>query len=109
LPEDQRTLTRWFNTAAFGAPPANRRGTAGVGSIVGPGRYSWDLALRKKITMREKFNLQFQADLFNAFNQVQFGGDGGSGLEVNRSNNNYGAFSAVAPGRNVQFGLKLTF
>ncbi|HKX33512.1 MAG TPA: carboxypeptidase regulatory-like domain-containing protein, partial [Blastocatellia bacterium] len=46
LPEDQRTLTRWFNTAAFGAPPANRRGTAGVGSIVGPGRYSWDLALR---------------------------------------------------------------
>jgi hypothetical protein len=109
LPDDQRSIARWFNTAAFAPAAEDRRGTAGVGSIEGPGRYSWDLSLRKQFSLTERFRLQFQGDFFNAFNQVQFGGDGGSGLEVNFSNNNYGALSAVAPGRNIQLGLKLTF
>jgi carboxypeptidase family protein len=109
LPEDQRSYERWFNTAAFAPADEGRRGTAGVGSIEGPGRYSWDLSLRKQFSLTERFRLQFQGDFFNAFNQVQFGGDGGSGLEVNLSNANYGTFSAVAPGRNIQLGLKLTF
>jgi hypothetical protein len=109
LSDDQRSIARWFNTAAFAPAAEDRRGTAGVGSIEGPGRYSWDLSLRKQFSLTERFKLQFQGDFFNAFNQVQFGGDGGSGLEVNVSNNNYGALSAVAPGRNIQLGLKLTF
>jgi carboxypeptidase family protein len=109
LPEDQQSFERWFNTAAFAPAAEDRRGTAGVGSIEGPGRYSWDLSLRKQFSLTERFRLQFQGDFFNAFNQVQFGGDGGSGLEVNLSNANYGTFSAVAPGRNIQLGLKLTF
>ena len=109
LPRGERDIAWWFNTEAFNPAPDDRRGTAGVGMIEGPGRYSWDLALRKKLSVTEKVNVQLQADFFNAFNQVQLGSGGGGGLEVNISSNNRGSLSAVAPGRNIQFGLRLTF
>lgn len=104
LPGRERGATRWFNTDAFRAAPDDRRGTAGVGMIEGPGRYSWDLTVRKKLPITERFNAQLQADFFNAFNQVYPGG-----LEVNISSNARGSLSTVAPGRNIQFGLKITF
>src|SRR3989442_14419109 len=37
-----------FNKAAFASAPNDRRGTAGVGIIEGPGRYLWDISLRKR-------------------------------------------------------------
>jgi len=49
-------------------------------------------------------NLQFQADLFNAFNRANF-----LNLSLNTSNADFGSITSSAPGRNVQFGLKLTF
>jgi hypothetical protein len=119
LPSDERSIARWFNVNAFAPPPDGidpdtgvvlaRRGTAGVGIIEGPGRYSWDLALRKKFAITETVRAQFQADFFNAFNQVQLGGDGGSGLNANISDTNRATLSAVAPGRSIQLGLKVTF
>jgi len=109
LPGDERGIARWFNTEAFRPAPDDRPGTAGVGMIEGPGRYSWDLSLRKKLSVTEKINLQLQADFFNAFNQAQLGSGGGGGLEVNISSNDRGSLSEVAPGRNIQFGIKLTF
>jgi len=104
LPGGERGNVRWFNTEAFKPAPDDRRGTAGIGMIEGPGRYSWDLTLRKKLPITEKVNVQLQADFFNAFNQVLPGG-----LEVNISSNNRGSLSTVGPGRNIQFGFKLTF
>jgi hypothetical protein len=98
-------LVEWFNTAAFATSPATRRGTAGVGMIEGPGRYLWDLSLRKVFSVSEKVRLQFQADFFNAFNQ----------LNLNNPNTStsggtaFGTIGGSAPGRNVQLGLKLTF
>jgi hypothetical protein len=97
-------LTQWFNTAAFAAPPETRRGTAGVGIIEGPGRYLWDLSLRKYFTLREEVRLQFQADFFNAFNQTNL-----NDPNVTVGNPSYGTITGSAPGRNIQLGLKLTF
>jgi Carboxypeptidase regulatory-like domain len=94
----------WFNKAAFAAPPETRRGTAGVGIIEGPGRYLWDLSMRKYFTLREDVRLQFQADFFNAFNQVNL-----NDPNVTVGNPSYGTINGSAPSRNIQLGLKLTF
>jgi hypothetical protein len=60
LPGGERGIAQWFNTEAFKPAPDDRRGTAGVGMIEGPGRYSWDLAARKKLAVTEKINLQLR-------------------------------------------------
>jgi hypothetical protein len=48
--------------------------------------------------------LQFQADIFNAFNRANF-----RDLETNLNNAAFGQISTSGPPRNIQFGLKLTF
>jgi hypothetical protein len=97
-------LTEWFNKAAFAPAPDERRGTAGVGIIEGPGRYLWDLSLRKKISVSERVNLQFQADFFNAFNHLNL-----NDPNTNFSSGSYGTITGAAPGRNIQLGAKLRF
>lgn len=108
LPDDERSQSRWFNTTAFGPAPEDRRGNAGVGSVLGPGRHLWDLSLRKQFTVHEQFKLQFRGDMFNAFNHVNLNLNNG-GLSVNQAAANYGTISNAAPGRQVQLGLRLTF
>jgi len=54
--------------------------------------------------LREQVGLQFQADFFNAWNLVNF-----NNPNVNTTDLAYGAINGAAPGRNLQFGLKLTF
>lgn len=97
-------LVEWFNKTAFGPAPDERRGTAGVGMIEGPGRYLWDLSLRKRFAIHENYKLQFQADFFNAFNRLNL-----NNPNVNFSNSGYDTITGAAPGRNIQVGLKLTF
>jgi len=46
----------------------------------------------------------FQADLFNAFNRANF-----LAVNVNASNPEFGSVTSAAPGRNIQFGIKLSF
>ena len=108
LPDDQRGSSQWFNTAAFGPAPEDRRGNAPVGSILGPGRNLWDISLRKQFSLTEQFKLQFRGDMFNAFNHANLNFNNG-GLSVNLANNNYGTITSAAPGRQVQLGLRLTF
>jgi hypothetical protein len=102
--EGPRTLDEWFNTAAFVNPPNERRGTAGVGVIVGPGRHLWDLSLRKRFALTEKVRLQFQGDFFNAWNLVNL-----QNPNLDANSNAFGTINGAAAARNNQLGLKLTF
>jgi hypothetical protein len=96
--------TKWFNTAAFKQVGDTVRGTAGVGIVLGPGRFLTDFSLRKNFTLTERFKLKFQADLFNAFNKVLL-----NNPETNFNNAAFGTINGSAPGRNGQLGLTLTF
>ena len=98
---DSPTPEQWFNTDAF-AEPDNPFGTASRNSVYGPGIFNWDVSLAKSFHFSEKRRLQFRAEFFNAFNQVNF----------NRPNNNvsssgFGTVTNAADGRSIQFGLKL--
>jgi hypothetical protein len=74
--------------------------------------------------VKEKYGLQFRAEMFNAFNHTNFVGFnnnlqfdavqilGGGAINPNFGKSNNGSFgtltSAQAP-REIQFGLKFTF
>jgi len=106
FPNGERGPNHWADRTAFAAAPDTRRGTCGAGTLLGPGAHTWDFSLRRRIGLTEKFKLQFQADLFNAFNRANF-----RDLESNISAAGlaFGTISTAGPPRNVQFGLKLTF
>ncbi len=104
FPNGERGPNNWVDRTAFAAAPDTRRGTCGVGTVLGPGAHTWDFSLRRRFALTEKFNLQFQADIFNAFNRANF-----RDLETNLNNAAFGQISTSGPPRNIQFGLKLTF
>ncbi len=104
FPDGQRGPNGWARREAFAAAPDGRRGTCGVGTLAGPGAQTWDFSLRRRFSLNEQFKLQFQADIFNAFNRTNF-----RDVDSNLSNASFGTISTSGPPRNIQFGLKLTF
>ncbi len=100
----QRNINNWINPAAFAAAGEGVLGNAGVGIIEAPGIQTYNLSLAKHFPVREKFDLRFQADFFNAFNVANF-----NSLGVVTSSSGYGTISAAYPGRNIQFGFRFSF
>ena len=104
LSKGERTLTRWFNTAAFAVPPSGRFGTSGRNILIGPGFNQWDLSLLKNFSLRETIKLQFRAEAFNIWNHAAF-----TGISTNFSSQNFGQITGSGPGRVFEFGLRLAF
>jgi hypothetical protein len=102
--DGERGPNSWARRDAFAIAPDTRRGTCGVGTLLGPGAQTWDFSLRRNFRLTERFDLRFQADIFNAFNRTNF-----RDLESNLSSAAFGTISTSGPPRNIQFGLKLTF
>jgi len=94
----------WINPAAFAAAPATRRGNSAVGLVTGPNLQTWDFSMRKQFNITERFNLRFQADMFNAFNRANF-----RGPATVVTSAGFGTIGTTGPPRNIQFGLKLNF
>ena len=107
----------WINPAAFAPAPLGRRGNAPVGIVQGPMLQTWDFSMRKQFRLTERFNLRFQADMFNAFNRANFRApDVAFGTctvtatsQCAPSNGAFGKIGTAGPARNIQFGLKLNF
>jgi hypothetical protein len=113
----------YFNKAAFCAPPAVGNGTgwgdAGLGILLGPGQFNWDMSLIKTTKVggiHEGASLQFRAEFFNAFNHPQFNPPGittnllATSAGVDSSNATFGQItSASVNPRLIQFGLKYIF
>lgn len=77
MPKDKRSISQYFNSAAFGPPRCTNTGIACIGNagaVVarGPGINNWDLSLFKNIKFTERLSLQFRAEAYNAFNHTQF-------------------------------------
>jgi hypothetical protein len=104
LPSSERTVQRWFNTAAFALAPLGTFGNTGRNIIVGPGTNNFDLSLIKDTRLGENKTLQFRAEFFNAFNHSQFY------LPIaDPTNPAFGQITAARAAREIQFGLKFIF
>jgi Carboxypeptidase regulatory-like domain/TonB-dependent Receptor Plug Domain len=102
-----------INPAAFRIPAQGRLGTLGRGHVRGPGIKNVDFSIAKNWKVRERFGLQFRAEMFNVFNTVNFRGHNlsvaGGGIENNFSNGGFGRANSTRGPREIQFGLKLSF
>ncbi len=94
----------WLLASAFSAAPVSRLGNTGAGIVEGPGLKVFNLSLAKNFYYRERYNLKFQTDFFNAFNLVNF-----SGLGTTITSSNFGTLSSAYPPRQIQMTLKLTY
>ncbi|MBI3208967.1 MAG: TonB-dependent receptor [Candidatus Solibacter usitatus] len=100
-------LLRYFDTSVFSQPAAFTFGNTQPGSpdLRSPGIRNWDLSIFKDFRLREKMQLQFRAETFNAFNTVRFGSP-----NTAVTSNQFGQISTQANSpRQIQFGLKLLF
>jgi hypothetical protein len=99
------TADKWFNPAAFAAPPAFTYGNVGRNSVYGPGMQTLDLALARAFRLGEKANFQFRAEAFNSLNKTNLG-------TPNRFVNTpqFGTITmAMTPGREIQLSARLSF
>jgi Carboxypeptidase regulatory-like domain/TonB dependent receptor len=106
LPDSQRTIERWFNTDAFAAfsPAPQAFGNAGVGIMRGPGLVNFDFLLAKNFPLDDRRSFQFRIELFNAFNNSNFGPP-----NIMRDSSGFGQILTAGNARIIQFGLKFYF
>jgi hypothetical protein len=107
-----KTITEFFNTAAFvvptykgtvpaGTPP----GSAQIGTINGPGYATYNLDVFKNIELPENMRLQLRVEAFNFLNHVNYKGVG----VVTNDANTYGQVTSFYDNRTMQVGAKFYF
>ena len=105
LGSSERSIERWFDTAAFRRQAQFAFGNAGRNLLSGPGLANFDVSAFKNFLFRERSTLQFRAEVFNLSNTANFGNPGAAlGTAA------FGLIrSTVAPPRQYQFAVKLLF
>jgi hypothetical protein len=69
----------YFNNSAFCSAPTGGvygdgtgYGNSGVGVVLGPGQFNWDITIVKTTKITERQTLIFRTEFFNTFNHAQF-------------------------------------
>ena len=97
----------YFDTSEFSMNALGTPGTSKRRFFYGPGADDYDMAVAKKLPLRESKSLLFRLECFNVFNHTQFNGP--SSVDGNIGSSTFGsAISASAP-RILQGALKLNF
>ena len=101
-----------FNPAAFSMPAPGTFGDVPRNFLRGPGAWQNDMALSKRIPIREQLQLQLRAEVFNVFNRALFAPPDGnisdSGFGLLQSPLNPTPVGMGTP-RQFQFMLKAQF
>jgi hypothetical protein len=98
-------IHEFFNTAAFAQVPANvPYGNTRRNSIVGPGLINTDFSAFKNIPVWKESFVQFRAEFFNLFNNVNLANPNGV-----LTSPLFGQISGSANARIIQFALKYNF
>ncbi|MGB8580326.1 MAG: TonB-dependent receptor [Candidatus Sulfotelmatobacter sp.] len=108
-------VQEWFNTSAFVPNAIGTFGDTGKNILRGPRYFDADLAAVKNAKITERVSMEFRAEFFNAFNNVNFGRPDGNlldstygeitGMAGSSSSNTYG----TAQPRIIQFAVKFSF
>jgi len=100
-------INGWFNPAAFTDAAPFAFGNIGrfLPDNFGPPLHNWDVSVLKDIHATERIRLQFRAEFFNAWNQVNLANPAGTVF----GQPNFGQITGADAARIIQFGLKLYY
>lgn len=104
LPADERTASRWFNTAAFAVPAAGTLGNLGFDALRGPGSQNWDMSFHKSFPIKERLQTEFRFEVFNVFNHLNYFN---VGTTVGAAN--FGQVTQAADPRILQLAIRFEF
>jgi hypothetical protein len=113
LSSDQRSVAQWFNTNAGFVKASSQQLSNNLrtfplrfGSIRAGSFNNWDLSILKNMKVYERYEFQFRAEAFNAFNHP-------TGFLPPTADPTSSAFGVVtgmdSTPRNIQLGLKFVF
>lgn len=97
-------INEWFNTGDFAPNSIGTFGNSGKNNLRGPRYFDTDAALLKDTTVNERVTLQFRAEFYNLFNNVNFGLPD-SGL----TDSSFGQITSAQSPRILQMALKAVF
>jgi carboxypeptidase family protein len=97
-------IQQYFNVSAFAPNAIGTFGDSGKNILRGPRFFDTDLGLLKNFALLERMSLQFRAEFFNAFNNVNF-----SQPQNYLGTNGTGQITSAGSPRVLQFALKLIF
>jgi carboxypeptidase family protein/TonB-dependent receptor-like protein len=104
LASGERTLTRYFNTAAFVNPPNLAFGNSPRSVLRGPMVATTDLTLEKTIAFNETVKFDLRVEAYNLLNRANFNLPGSTLGAAD-----FGVISSARPARTVQLGARLSF
>jgi hypothetical protein len=98
-------VQEYFNTAVFKPNALGTFGNSAKNNLRAPGIFNIDLALLKNTKIAEHFTLQFRAEFYDAFNDVDFGPP-----DFTVTDPTFGQIlTTAASPRIIQFAFKLLF
>ncbi len=116
------TRLHWFDYSlnSFVQPAQNTLGNQHINQLFGPAQKRLDASLFKDFPIKEQIRLQFRAEVFNLFNQTNFGQPNstiaytttGGVTTVNLAGKTTGQITSMSTNwnqREIQFALKLLF
>ena len=109
-----RTLTNYFNRAAFTQPGTGTYGNLTRNALTGPNYWSADLALARTVGVVGAQTLEFRLEAFNLFNTFNWGdpasNENSGGTTANLNSGTFGRSTTQAGDpRIIQLGIKYAF
>jgi hypothetical protein len=106
------TRDRWFDTSVFSRLPDSDRNVPrtnpyNYAGVVGPGVSQVDMTMSKSFMLTERFKLEVRLEAYNAFNQINW-----ADPVTSFTDSNFGKVISKRSqyvGREVQYGIRLTF
>ena len=108
----QRSVTEWFNPAAFQCAGSNATctissglfGNLGRNAVYGPGQINLSLALSRRFQIGERWKMEFRSDFFNILNHGNW-----NNPTASVTSGTFGQVVSFGSPRIIQMALKLYF
>ena len=97
-------IQQYFNPAVFATNTVGTFGSSGRNILRGPGLFDTDFGLVKNVHLTERAAVQFRAEFFNFFNNVNF-----SQPDNSVADSTIGQIFGAGNPRILQFALKVSF
>jgi hypothetical protein len=97
-------ISQYFNAKLFVQNAVGTFGNTGKNVLLGPRFFNADIAALKNTKLTERANLQFRAEFFNLFNNVNL-----KAPNSRLTSSSFGRITAAYDPRIIQFAMKLAF